>query len=169
MIRAAVARAMREMGRQFVLGETISAAADRARGMEAKGYTYSYDMLGEAALTQADADGFFAAYAWLPSRRCTSTGDIHQSPGISIKLSALHPRYAEAQRHRLPELCARVLTLAQAAKAKGMGLNIDAEESERLEASLDVIETRHCPTHRFPAGRGLALWSRATPNGRRAM
>ena len=140
VIRAAVARAMREMGRQFVLGETISAATARARHLEDQGYTYSYDMLGEAALTQADADDFFAAYqgaiaALRPSQ------DIHSSPGISIKLSALHPRYAETQRHRLPELVDRVLILARAAKAAGIGLNIDAEEAERLELSLDVIET----------------------------
>ena len=140
VIRAAVARAMREMGRQFVLGETIAKAARRASSLEDRGYTYSYDMLGEAALTQADADGFFAAYqdaiaALRPGE------DIHSSPGISIKLSALHPRYAEAQRHRLPELVDRVLTLARTAMTAGIGLNIDAEESERIELSLDVIKT----------------------------
>ncbi|MBF9036391.1 bifunctional proline dehydrogenase/L-glutamate gamma-semialdehyde dehydrogenase PutA, partial [Rhodobacterales bacterium HKCCE2091] len=142
VIRAAVARAMREMGSQFVLGETIAAATARAARMEAKGYTYSYDMLGEAALTQADADDFLDAYrgaiaALAP--RATST-DIRANPGISIKLSALHSRYEELQRHRADELIARTRDLARAARAANMGLNIDAEEAERLDLSLDVIE-----------------------------
>ena len=142
VIRAAVARAMREMGRQFVLGETIAAATQRAAAMEAKGYTYSYDMLGEAALTQADADAFLAAYqeAITALAKSPATGGIHSRPGISIKLSALHPRYEEAQRHRLGELINRVLLLAKAAADADIGLNIDAEEAERLELSLDVIE-----------------------------
>ncbi|MEM8880376.1 MAG: bifunctional proline dehydrogenase/L-glutamate gamma-semialdehyde dehydrogenase PutA [Pseudomonadota bacterium] len=141
VIRAAVARAMREMGSHFVLGETIGDASTRAAEWEAKGYTYSYDMLGEAALTQADADAFHSAYsdaiaALAPLCR---SKDIRENPGISIKLSALHPRYEEPQRARLGELIERVLPLARAAKAAGMGLNIDAEEAERLMPSLDVI------------------------------
>ncbi|MEM9318482.1 MAG: bifunctional proline dehydrogenase/L-glutamate gamma-semialdehyde dehydrogenase PutA [Pseudomonadota bacterium] len=142
VVRAAVGRAMREMGSQFVLGETIQAATERAAMLAAKGYSYSYDMLGEAALTAADADAFYAAYldaiaALAPLCRAD---DIRDNPGISIKLSALHPRYEELQRHQLPALIERVSALALAAAAAGMGLNIDAEEAERLEVSLDVIK-----------------------------
>jgi len=142
VIRTAVGRAMREMGRNFVLGETIDAAMDRAKTLEGKGYSYSYDMLGEAARTQSDADRYFAAYGkaiTAIARACK--GDIRANPGISVKLSALHPRYEEAQRDLiLHELTPRVLQLAQAAKAANMGLNIDAEEADRLALSLDVIQ-----------------------------
>jgi RHH-type proline utilization regulon transcriptional repressor/proline dehydrogenase/delta 1-pyrroline-5-carboxylate dehydrogenase len=143
VIRVAVGRAMREMGRQFVLGETIEAAIRRAAAQEAKGYAYSYDMLGEAALTEADAQDFFDAYAGAIARlgEAAKTGDVRRNPGISIKLSALHPRYEESQRARvMAELVPRALDLARRAKAAGLGLNIDAEEADRLEISLDVIE-----------------------------
>ncbi len=142
LVRAAVTRAMREMGRQFVLGQTIEDAADRARKLEREGFTYSYDMLGEAAMTAADADAFFASYQGAISAltsRCTAL-DTRDNPGISIKLSALHPRYEESQRTRvMAELVPRVLELAQQARAAKMGLNIDAEEADRLDLSLDVI------------------------------
>ncbi|MFQ6552247.1 bifunctional proline dehydrogenase/L-glutamate gamma-semialdehyde dehydrogenase PutA [Aestuariibius insulae] len=142
LVRAAVTRAMREMGRQFVLGQTIDEAAERAEKLERDGFTYSYDMLGEAAMTAADADAFFASYQGAISaltKRCKAQ-DTRDNPGISIKLSALHPRYEESQRARvLKELVPRVLDLAQQAKAAGMGLNIDAEEADRLDLSLDVI------------------------------
>ncbi|MCJ8333389.1 MAG: proline dehydrogenase family protein, partial [Epibacterium sp.] len=143
VIRAAVSRAMKEMGAQFVLGQTIEEALKRGGPQVTKGYTYSYDMLGEAALTQADADTFFTAYSDAISKlstECTAT-DIRENPGISIKLSALHPRYEVSQKTRvMEELVPRTLELAQAAKAAGMGLNIDAEEADRLDLSLDVIE-----------------------------
>ena len=143
VIRTAVGRAMREMGRQFVLGETIAKAMDRARGMQAKGFTYSYDMLGEAARTQADARAYFHSYSQAISAiaaHCTH-GNVARNPGISVKLSALHPRYEEAQRDRvMAELVPRLRALAQQAKAAGMGLNVDAEEADRLSLSLDVIE-----------------------------
>ncbi len=143
VIRAAVARAMREMGQQFVLGQTMEEALERGAKMEAKGYTYSFDMLGEAAMTQADADGFFDAYQEAISRlapQCRSS-DIRENPGISIKLSALHPRYELGQKARvMAELVPRVAALAGQARAAGMGLNIDAEEADRLDLSLDVIE-----------------------------
>ncbi|MCF6445090.1 L-glutamate gamma-semialdehyde dehydrogenase [Nereida sp. MMG024] len=142
VIRTAVARAMREMGQQFVLGQDIKAAMKRAQKREAQGYTCSYDMLGEAAMTQADADTYFRAYrdAIQAIAAAAKHGDMRDNPGISIKLSALHPRYEETQRTRvLAELPARVLELAQAAKAAGIGLNIDAEEQDRLALSLDVI------------------------------
>ncbi|MCG6902755.1 MAG: proline dehydrogenase family protein, partial [Rhodobacter sp.] len=142
VIRTAVARAMREMGRQFVLGETIENAMKRAREMESKGYTYSYDMLGEAARTRADADRYYASYskAIAAIAKGCRADDPRTNPGISVKLSALHPRYEEARRDTITrELAPRVLDLAQRAKAGNMGLNIDAEEADRLALSLDVI------------------------------
>jgi len=142
VIRTAVARAMREMGRQFVLGEDIDAAMTRARAREAKGFTYSYDMLGEAARTMADADRYHEAYAWAIERLAPAclSDDIRENPGISVKLSALHPRYEAPQRARMfDDLVARTRILARAAAAAGMGFNIDAEEADRLDLSLDVI------------------------------
>ncbi len=143
VIRAAVGRAMREMGRQFVLGEDIARAMKRADGMQAKGFTYSYDMLGEAACTEPDAQGYFDAYAdaiTSISRHCTHAS-VAENPGISVKLSALHPRYEVAQKQRvIEELFPRTLNLAQQAKSAGMGFNIDAEEADRLSLSLEVIE-----------------------------
>ncbi len=142
VVRAAVARAMQQMGRQFVLGRTIDEGLARAASMEAKGYTYSYDMLGEAAKTAADAARYHEAYAHaIRAIGPKATGDVRTGPGISIKLSALHPRYEEAQRGRvLTEMVPRLAALAGAAAAANMGLNVDAEESERLELSLDVME-----------------------------
>ncbi len=146
VIRTAVARAMREMGKQFVLGEDISSAMKTARGMEAKGFTYSYDMLGEAARTEADARGYHLAYSKAISSiathaSTTSNASVADNPGISVKLSALHPRYEEAQRARvMDELVPRLRALALLAKSAGIGFNIDAEEADRLALSLDVIE-----------------------------
>src|SRR6056297_2417321 len=143
VIRRAVHRAMREMGQQFVLGETIAEAVKRGRGKAAQGFTFSYDMLGEAAITSADAAAYLKAYRGAIdalTSECRSD-DIRENPGISIKLSALHPRYEEPQRDRvMAELVPVVLSLARQAKAARMGLNIDAEEADRLEISLDVIE-----------------------------
>ncbi len=143
VIRTAVARAMKEMGRQFVLGETIEAAMERARGLEAKGYTYSYDMLGEAARTEGDARRYHLAYSKAISAIASAckSRDIRENPGISVKLSALHPRYEVAKRARvMEELVPRVRALAGLAKAAGLGFNIDAEEADRLALSLEVIE-----------------------------
>jgi RHH-type proline utilization regulon transcriptional repressor/proline dehydrogenase/delta 1-pyrroline-5-carboxylate dehydrogenase len=142
VVRTAVGQAMKLMGRQFVLGENIHAAMDRARGMEAKGYTYSYDMLGEAARTDADARRYAASYAAAIRAIGARAGtDIRTSPGISVKLSALHPRYEWSHRDAvMAELVPRARDLARAAAAAGIGLNIDAEEAERLDLSLDVIE-----------------------------
>ncbi|UWR08110.1 bifunctional proline dehydrogenase/L-glutamate gamma-semialdehyde dehydrogenase PutA [Ruegeria sp. B32] len=143
VIRTAVGRAMKEMGRQFVLGETIQSAMKRAAGMEAKGYTYSYDMLGEAARTEADAARYHLSYSRAIAAiadACTQD-DIRANPGISVKLSALHPRYEVAQEQRvMDELVPRLRALALLAKAAGMGLNVDAEEADRLSLSLQVIE-----------------------------
>lgn len=143
VIRTAVSRAMKEMGRNFVLGETIDLAMKRARELEAKGYTYSYDMLGEAARTEADARRYHLSYskAITAIAAAATTGDIRSNPGISVKLSALHPRYEVAKRAReMEELVPRVRALAGLAKAAGLGFNIDAEEADRLALSLEVIE-----------------------------
>jgi RHH-type transcriptional regulator, proline utilization regulon repressor / proline dehydrogenase / delta 1-pyrroline-5-carboxylate dehydrogenase len=143
VIRTAVGRAMREMGRQFVLGETIGAAMKRARTKEAEGFTYSYDMLGEAAMTAADAARYASAYSGAIEAigaACTP-GEIAANPGISVKLSALHPRYEVAKTARvMAELVPVLRDLARQAARAGMGLNIDAEEADRLGLSLKVIE-----------------------------
>lgn len=142
VIRTAVKRAMKELGSQFVLGETIEDAIKRGEKLAQKGYTYSYDMLGEAALTEADATKFFNAYrSSIESLAKISTRSVAENPGISIKLSALHPRYEVGQKKRvMKELVERTLALTLLAKQANMGLNIDAEEADRLDLSLDVIE-----------------------------
>jgi RHH-type proline utilization regulon transcriptional repressor/proline dehydrogenase/delta 1-pyrroline-5-carboxylate dehydrogenase len=143
VIRSAVARAMKELGAQFVLGQTIDEALKRGKSRAKQGYTFSYDMLGEAALTAHDAAKYHAAYLAAIQRlgRESRSHDIRQNPGISIKLSALHPRYEVGQTERvMTELVASTLELALAAKEAGMGLNIDAEEADRLDLSLDVIQ-----------------------------
>ena len=153
VIRLAVERAIKEMGHQFVLGRTIKEAVERGHEAAKRGYTFSYDMLGEAALTADKASSFFHAYADAIDQLAPyCKGDIRTNPGVSIKLSALHPRYERAQQSRvLSELTARTLLLAQRAKQYGMGLNIDAEEADRLDLSLDVIE-------RVLADPSLAGW-----------
>jgi RHH-type proline utilization regulon transcriptional repressor/proline dehydrogenase/delta 1-pyrroline-5-carboxylate dehydrogenase len=143
VIRTAVTQAMRILGRQFVMGRTIGEALERARSDEAKGYRYSYDMLGEAARTMADAERYFAAYQGAIKaigKAAAGRGPI-DSPGISVKLSALHPRYEFGQRDRvLGELLPRLEALAAAARDQDIGLTVDAEEADRLDLSLDVIE-----------------------------
>jgi RHH-type proline utilization regulon transcriptional repressor/proline dehydrogenase/delta 1-pyrroline-5-carboxylate dehydrogenase len=143
LIRGAVTQAMRILGRQFVMGRTIEAALERARPAEKTGYRHSYDMLGEAARTMADADRYFAAYqeAIAAIGRAAGERSVIEAPGISIKLSALHPRYEYAQGRRImSEVVPRLKTLAKAAKQMNIGFAVDAEESDRLDLSLDVIE-----------------------------
>ena len=143
VIRTAVRRVMKEMGHQFVLGRDIKEAIKRGSAQEKRGFTYSYDMLGEAALTAYDADSFFEAYCDSIKRLAPRAKhhDTRENPGISIKLSALHPRYEVSQKDRvMRELVPRVVDLALLAKNAQMGLNIDAEEADRLDLSLDVIE-----------------------------
>ena len=144
VIRRAVSRAMKEMGRQFVLGEDINAAMKRAAGMEAKGFTYSYDMLGEAARTDGDAKRYHLSYSRAISAIANACihDDVQSNPGISVKLSALYPRYELAKREDvLRVLAPRLRSLALLAKSAGMGLNVDAEEADRLGLSLAVIES----------------------------
>ena len=143
VIRGAVTQAMRILGRQFVMGRSIAEALDRAKADEKRGYRYSYDMLGEAAHTMADADRYFEAYQAAIAaigKAAAGRGPI-AAPGISVKLSALHPRYEFAQRQRvIAQVVPRLKALAQAAKAADIGLTVDAEEADRLDLSLDVIE-----------------------------
>ena len=143
VIRAAMRAAMRFLGEQFVLGETIDAAIERAQACEARGFRYSYDMLGEAALTASDAQRYDEAYstALHAIGRAARGRGVVAGPGLSVKLSALHPRYSRAQRDRvMSELLPRIAALARLAKGYDIGLNIDAEEVDRLEISLDLID-----------------------------
>ncbi|NYT86687.1 trifunctional transcriptional regulator/proline dehydrogenase/L-glutamate gamma-semialdehyde dehydrogenase [Pollutimonas harenae] len=143
LIRKGVNIAMRMMGEQFVAGQTISAAIANGRKHEDKGFRYSYDMLGEAATTAADAERYYASYvqAIHAIGKAAQGKGIYEGPGISIKLSALHPRYSRAQRDRvMAELLPRLTELAMLAHQYDIGLNIDAEEADRLELSLDLLE-----------------------------
>ncbi len=155
LVRRAVDLAMRLMGEQFVTGQTIAEALSSARAREARGFRFSYDMLGEAALTEADAQRYLAAYAQAIDAIGAASGGrgIVDGPGISIKLSALHPRYARAQAARvMAELLPRLTMLAARARQHGIGLNIDAEEADRLELSLDLLDA-------LAADPALAGWN----------
>ncbi len=143
LIRKGVDLAMRMLGNQFVTGQTIDEALKNSQPNEARGYQYSYDMLGEAALTEADAQSYYASYetAIHAIGKASNGRGIKNGPGISIKLSALHPRYSRAQAHRvMSELLPRVRSLVLLAKHYDIGINIDAEEADRLEISLDMLE-----------------------------
>ncbi len=143
LVRKGVDVAMRLLGEQFVIGEDIAAALSRAANNEARGYRHSFDMLGEAALTSADAACYFAAYETAIhaiGAAAAGRGPV-AGPGISIKLSALHPRYVRTQRERvMAELLPRLKALAALARGCGIGVNIDAEEAERLMLSLELLD-----------------------------
>ncbi|HSA82526.1 MAG TPA: proline dehydrogenase family protein, partial [Geminicoccaceae bacterium] len=142
VVRQAILQAMRVLGRHFVLGQTIEGAIRRAREAEQAGYRYSYDMLGEAARTMADAERYQQAYRGAIAAIIDAArgDDLMARPGISIKLSALHPRYELTQHRRLAaELLPRVLELLAQARAGNIAVTIDAEESDRLEPSLDLF------------------------------
>jgi RHH-type proline utilization regulon transcriptional repressor/proline dehydrogenase/delta 1-pyrroline-5-carboxylate dehydrogenase len=138
-VRQAVGAAMKLMGEIFVMGRTIDEAVRRMERKENAGFTASFDMLGEAARTFPDATRYFAAY----EGAIRAVGKVaKRGHSISVKLSALHPRYEVAQYERcVPSLIEQVEALAVLAKASGIAFTIDAEESERLEMSLDIIET----------------------------
>ncbi len=143
VIRQAVHQAMKIMGKHFVLGRTIKEALKNGRKPREKGYSYSFDMLGEAALTKEDAIKYHDAYrAAIESVGSGQAGTANRSAAtISIKLSALHPRYEVAQEQRvLTELCDSVLKLIRLARTLGVGITIDAEEQDRLELSLKLFE-----------------------------
>jgi RHH-type transcriptional regulator, proline utilization regulon repressor / proline dehydrogenase / delta 1-pyrroline-5-carboxylate dehydrogenase len=139
-VRAATRQAMRLLGSHFVLGQTIQEALSRAGAH--REFLYSFDMLGEAARTREDAERYFASYAGAIDAIGKSAGneDLPKRPGISVKLSALHPRYEPLSRERvLDELVPKLLELARSAKAHELNFTVDAEEADRLELSLDVI------------------------------
>ncbi len=143
VIRKAMDLAMRLLGRQFVTGQTIEEALEYAEPFEAHGFLYSFDMLGEAALTEEDAAAYIASYAH--AIEAIGAGErsksVYERPGISVKLSALHPRYSYSQIDRVKaELYPRLRRLAIKAAERGIGFNIDAEEADRLEPSLDLME-----------------------------
>ena len=134
-LRVAITHAMRILADRFVMGRTIAEALERSRGAEKAGYCHSFDMLGEAAMTEAVAHAYFEAY------RSAIAALAGTANSISVKLSALHPRYESTQRERvLAELVPRLLDLVCAAQSANIGLTVDAEESERLDLSLDVFE-----------------------------
>jgi len=144
IIRAGVDVAMRLMGEQFVTGRTIEEAIRASQAREARGFSFSYDMLGEAATTAEDAARYYADYEHAIHAIGKASGGrgIYEGPGISIKLSALHPRYQRMKRARVfGELLPRVKALGSLARSYQIGFNIDAEEMDRLEISLDLLES----------------------------
>lgn len=163
VIRPVILQGMKIIGKQFVMGRTITEALERAKQNEALGYRYSYDMLGESARTAEDAKIYFKSYqdAIAAIGNASTQHDFIEGPGISIKLSALHPRYEVAKRERvLKELVPLLLTLAQEAKAQNIGLTVDAEEADRLELSLEIIEAVFShPSLQGWEGFGLAVQS----------
>jgi RHH-type proline utilization regulon transcriptional repressor/proline dehydrogenase/delta 1-pyrroline-5-carboxylate dehydrogenase len=161
VLRQAVRAAMHFMGDQFILGHTIEAALERSKKLEAEGFRHSFDMLGEGARTMPDARRYLAAYEHAVAALGKAAGkkSVFDAPGISVKLSALHPRYEAAQRDRvLAELTPVVIALAEKARAAGIGMTIDAEETERLELSLELIErVATAPSLKGWDGLGLAV------------
>ncbi len=163
VVRTAMRQAMRIMGHQFVMGRTIEEAMHRASRKENRAYRYSFDMLGEAALTAADADRYFEAYldaiTYIGEAHGREFEDIFSAPNISVKLSALHPRYAYTHEDRvMRELAPRVTEIALRAREMGIGLTIDAEEADRLELSLQIIrDVRRNPSLDDYEGFGLAV------------
>ena len=162
VIREAVRQAMRILGHQFVMGRSIAEALKRSRSAEQRAFRHSFDMLGEAALTAIDAQAYLDAYAAAIDAigaSAAESSDVHAAPGVSVKLSALHPRYEYAQHERvLRELAPRLRLLAERARRWNIGLTVDAEEADRLELSLDLFEA----VYRSPAlagydGFGLAV------------
>ena len=142
LVRTAIRQAMRIMGHQYVMGRTIEEALERADRKDNRRYRYSFDMLGEAALTEPDAKRYLAAYRQAIESLSKDRGevDIFAADSISVKLSALHPRYEYEQRDRvLAELVPRVLELARLARERDIPLTVDAEEADRLLLSLDVF------------------------------
>jgi len=164
VIRTAMRQAMGIMGNQFIMGRDIESAIKSSRKGENRAFRYSFDMLGEAALTEEDAARYQRAY--LAGIDAIAAGriegaEVFAQPSISVKLSALHPRYSYTQRQRvLTELAPKVLELAERAKACGIGLTVDAEESDRLDLSLDLFERVYrSPTLNDWCGLGLAVQS----------
>ena len=163
VVRTAMRQAMKIMGHQFVMGRTIEEALKRSVKKVNRAYRYSFDMLGEAALTAADASRYFDSYhdaiGAIGNGPQGESSDIFSAPSISVKLSALHPRYLYTHEDRvMKELAPKVTELARHAKESGIGLTIDAEEADRLEISLDIFAAvyRDTALHGWE-GLGLAL------------
>ncbi len=160
VVRTAMRQAMRIMGHQFVMGRTIAEALDNSLEGTNRRYRYTFDMLGEAALTGADADRYFEAYGSAIKALQARVGeyaDPEARPSISVKLSALHPRFERSHRRRvLTELSPRIVELCVAARDAGIALTLDAEESERLELTLEVLEAI-CRSPRLAGWSGCGL------------
>ncbi len=148
VIRQAVRQAVKVLGDQFVLGRNIREAISRAQDYQEKGYLFSYDMLGEAARTEKDAEAYFDRYLAAIDAVGQAAGPfgilhadaLNARPGLSVKLSALHPRFEPGKEDRLSaELAPRLFTLARTARARGLSLTIDAEEQDRLDITLDML------------------------------
>ncbi len=180
VIRRAMRQAMRIMGDQFVLGRSIGEALERAKTEQAKGYRYSYDMLGEAARTGDDAERYFQRYLTAIEAIGKAAGkggsphieNLMLRPGLSVKLSAIHPRFDASQIGRLKgELGERMRKLVRAAQAADVSLTVDAEESDRLELTLELFEAAlRDPALKGWHGLGLAVQAygkRALPALRR--
>lgn len=162
VIRQSVTQGMRIMGRQFVMGRTIEEALDRALDEAKRGYTHSFDMLGEAAFTAADAQRYFNSYVTAIEAIGANSDHVHDpvnGPGISVKLSAIHPRYEFTHSERIhSELSPKLLQLAETAARHNIGLTIDAEEADRLQLSLEVFESlATAPSLKGWDGLGLAV------------
>ncbi len=164
IVRQAMRHAMRIMGKQFVLGRTIAEALDVSSSFKEQGYRFSYDMLGEAARTMKDANRYWQSYsdaikALAESEKSGAKRPIHELPSISVKLSALHPRYeARTEARVMAELYPQIQKLCLQARDGGIALTIDAEEVDRLELSLRVFgELAHDPALKDWNGLGLAV------------
>ena len=157
VVRVAVAQAMKIMGKQFVVGQTIKEAVKNGRTFEKEGYALSFDMLGEGARTVKDAERYYQAY--VDALEALGGMDVAPKTGISVKLSALHPRYEFAHRDIcVPVLTDKLVTLCQIAKAHDLRLTVDAEEADRLEISLDIFKAAAVhPSLQGWSGMGLAV------------
>jgi RHH-type proline utilization regulon transcriptional repressor/proline dehydrogenase/delta 1-pyrroline-5-carboxylate dehydrogenase len=162
MIRGAMRQAMKIMGHQFVMGRTIAEAMKRSQSGDNRKYRYTFDMLGEAALTAEDSHRYFESYCDgidAIGRAAAAAPSIDAAPSISVKLSALHPRYSFSQRDRIiEELTPQIAELALRAKKANIGFTVDSEEADRLELSLEIFEA----VYRDPRlegweGLGLAI------------
>ncbi len=166
-IRQAIRQAVRLLGDQFVFGRTIQEAVGRAKGFEQQGYRLSYDMLGEAARTETDATRYFERYMTAIEvigqgagpLKTKHTDELVGRPSLSVKLSALHPRFEPGKERRLAsELAPRMLTLLRAAESRGLGVTIDAEEQDRLEPALDIFASAFLhPSMAHWHGLGIAV------------
>jgi len=143
LVRKAILHSMKIMGKQFVMGKNIEDALTRSKSDEKSSYRHSFDMLGEGARTDEDAENYFKNYEMAIDAigKFSSGRDVISSPGISVKLSAIHPRFNYSQRDTcVPEISEKLLHLAQKCSHYNIGMTVDAEEAHRLEITLKVIE-----------------------------